>query len=152
MKCGRLKGKTIEILFWKYFESEALKPRLAHVARAYPGFRTDASRSQNTSPHFVRFPQQFAAVPGLETGPLAPGTNALTIRPLRLPKDVQNKTVQYRNNINDAKTYQELKLTCTLHAYGLHKEITRVENHQNFPPGKKSCELLSITIIFATLL
>ena len=70
----------------------------------------DASPSQVTSPQFVRFPQQFAGThlyspgwrealrelsvlpknttqcprPGLEPGPLASGTSALIISPLRL--------------------------------------------------------------------
>ena len=71
----------------------------------------DASQSQVTSQHFVRFPQQFAGThlyswvergtvrvkclaqehntmtrPGLEPGPLNPESSALTTRPPRLPQ------------------------------------------------------------------
>ena len=73
-----------------------------------PGW--DASPSQVTSQHFVRFPWQFAGThlllggerhceskvssqehntmtrPGLEPGPLDPESSTLTTRPLRLPK------------------------------------------------------------------
>ena len=42
--------------------------------------------------------------PGLEPGPLAPGTNALTIRPLRLPLYVKKICEKKKLAINDMKT------------------------------------------------
>ena len=91
---------------------------LHEVARSIstsPG--RDASPSQVTSPQFVRFPQQFAGThvyawvergtmelsvlpknttqfprPGLDPGPLAPESSAVTMRPPRLPR-IRNRWI-----------------------------------------------------------
>ena len=44
----------------KLVKSEALKPRLAHVAGAYPGFHSMKRLGVLLVHQFVRFPQQFA--------------------------------------------------------------------------------------------